>query len=204
MKRIVGIAIGIMVTIGALQAQTKLGNQLNLKEIKKLSVAEMLNKAKLLAKDNNSMYSSVLSALAKARKANDSAKGNCLRNITPAMKGLVRIGQQSLLNLKELAATGDRMDAESQFVKVVISNRKMMEMYDMANQCGTANVRQVFEKGVHVEKEVLPGMGGAQDVADGATSLTYQLDPFDSPAITPQDRFVAIDRGSEIPASDFY
>ena len=204
MKMIIGIAIGIVVTIGALQAQTNLGHQLNLKEIKKLSVNQMLAKAKRLTKDNNNMYSSVLSALSKARKANDSAKTSCLRNITPAMKGLVRIGQQSLLNLKELAATGDRMDAESQFVKVVISNRKMMEMYDMANQCGTANVRQVFEKGVHVEKEVLPGMGNAQDVADSATPLTYQVDPFNSQAITPQDRFVVIDRGNEIPASDFY
>ena len=153
MKRLF-IVMAVMLMTGQVVAQTNKGRQVNLREIKKLSVGQMLQKGQRLAADNSEMYSKVLNMMSDARRKGDNVKVRCLRNIVPAMKGLVRIGQQSLLNLKELSATGDRMDAESQFVKIVISNQKMMELYDMANQCGTANVKQIFEKGVHVEKEV--------------------------------------------------
>jgi len=203
MKRLF-IVMAVMLMTGQVVAQTNKGRQVNLREIKKLSVGQMLQKGQRLAADNSEMYSKVLNMMSDARRKGDNVKVRCLRNIVPAMKGLVRIGQQSLLNLKELSATGDRMDAESQFVKIVISNQKMMELYDMANQCGTANVKQIFEKGVHVEKEVLPGVS-EQDVVEDSSDVTpEETEPFEQTAISSGDRFVLVDQGSVVPASDFY
>jgi len=196
------VALMTLITTGVV-AQTKGIGQVNLNELKGLSMAQIMNKAKSLTADSNQMYSSVLNILEKARQAQDSAKVSCLRNLIPAMKGLVRIGQQSLLNLKELSATGDKHDGESEFVKVVISHRKMLEMYNTALQCGSANVKQVFEKGVHVEKEFLPG-APTVDVVDKANPLSNQEDPFSQQMISQPNRFVMVDNANVVPATDFY
>lgn len=202
MKKI-GLIIGLLTLMSSsVFAQTK-GRQVNLKEVKGLSMAHMTSKGQTLANDNNRMYSAVLNKLGKARAKKDSSKVNCLLNLVPAMKGLVRIGQQSLLNLKELSATGDRRDAESQFVKLVISHRKMLEMSNTAQQCGSVNMEQVFEKGVHVEKDILPG-APSNDVVDKANRLTYQVDPFNQSVLSSPDRFVLVDQGNVVPATDFY
>lgn len=177
--------------------------QVNLKEIKGLSMAQIMSKAQELIKDNNEMYNAMLDSLGKSNQAKDSSKAGCLMNLSPAMKGLVRIGQQSLLNLKELSATGNRNDAESQFVKVVISHRKMLEMYDTAQQCGSVNMKQVFEKGVHVERELLSGIP-TYDVVGNANQLTSQEDPFSGEQGFPLDRFVMVDNVNVVPATDFY
>ncbi len=203
-----GLAIAVLtfVAVGAWSqpAQQNQGmRQVNLHEVKKLSMSQLLSKASRLVDDSSQMYSSVLKTLKKAGNAKDSSKVSCLRNLIPAMKGLVRIGQQSLLNLKELSATNDRMDAESQFVKVVISNRKMLELNNRAQQCGSANIEQVFARGVQVQKEILPGVPSG-NIVDDATRPAPEVDPYGQEVLSPPDRFSMMEQANVVPSTEFY
>ena len=179
------------------------GFKVDLAEIKKLSLGQMVEKAKGFLSKNNELYSNVLSSAGSAKNSGDLSRLQCLKGVIPAMKVLLRIGEQSMINLKEAAATGERAEAEHQYVKVVISNQKMLELYQQAQQCGEVKIKQIFEKGVKVEKKIV-GEIPKEDVVSKVVDVQPPPEGVQDKTIVSLDRFVQVNFGNEIPGTGFY
>jgi len=115
----------------------------------------------------------VLGKLEEARTSKDVVKLNCVNEKLTQIKGLLRISEQSDVNLQEAVARKESGTAEHEYTKVTIARDKVKQLRDEAEQCiGQLAFRTDENRSVEVEEP--------QDLPKGDPTVIPQLPPFDT------------------------
>jgi len=77
----------------------------------------------------------VLGKLEEARKSKDVVKLNCVGEKLTQIKGLIRISEQSDINLQEALTRRDKSGVDHEFTKVGIARSKVEQLRAEAEQC---------------------------------------------------------------------
>ena len=110
-----------------------------------MSAEEMATEAERLLDDMRSSMSEGFEQLQDARQG-DGEKGpdvrriGCVNEALTAIKGLVRLAEQSYVSLRDAAARGETHTAQHEFVKLSLASSKVGEMRTQLMACGGPSV----------------------------------------------------------------
>ena len=129
----------------------------------------------------------VLDRMEQARIEKDVVRLNCLNEKVTQMKNLVRVADQADLALNE-AVMSKSASAESEYVKITISRRKVENLSTEADACSASVAAALSDQGTRVEMEA-PAAVAEADAANKQMAVGYGAVP------VPLLSFEAIDRG---------
>jgi len=128
--------------------------------------AEAVGKMRTALKD-------VLGKLEEAHNSKDVVKLNCVNEKLTQIKGLLRISEQSDVNLQEAVARKETATAEHEYTKVTIARSKVDQLRNEAEECiGQLAFRTDENLSVEVEEP--------EDLPKGDPTLIPPLLPFDT------------------------
>ncbi len=119
---------------------------------KKLSDKEMLQKSQEYIKKMKGIYKEILSLLEDARKEKDVVKINCINENLTAIKALLKIAEQSDVELQEAVIKKDEIVAQHEYEKVEIAYQKAKSLNQEANACAGKISMTPGETKVEVEE----------------------------------------------------
>lgn len=126
-------------------------------DVSGMSADEKLKKAEQTVNQNKEVLSSTQEQLQDAREGDqDIAKINCISEKVAAIKGFLKVSEQSYVELKTALEEGDSESANHHFTLVAISGQKIGNLQQQAKAC----IGQVerYAEGTNVELEVDPGL----------------------------------------------
>jgi hypothetical protein len=101
----------------------------------KMGMKQMRSQSEQVVNEMKTMLRDVFDLLEEAQQKKDVVKINCLREKVTAMKGLLRIAEQSAANLGQKAAESDEEGVQHEFVKVTIAKQKVEQLHSEAQTC---------------------------------------------------------------------
>lgn len=120
----------------AAMAQDNINPQQLLESAKNMSGSDMLSRASgEIEKMKNTLGGSLELLEATRDEEKDILKLNCIRDKLAAVKGFLKVSEQSEVKLKEALARDDRATAEHQYALVVIAGSKVSNLGVEAQSC---------------------------------------------------------------------
>lgn len=90
--------------------------------------------------------------LERSQKSGDDARLRCVRDKWTAMKGLLKLSSQALLNLQQAQTEGDRGGVEHEKTKIGIAAEKVTELEAQVLACGGGAAEVSGDGGILIEK----------------------------------------------------
>ncbi len=125
--------------------------------------------------DMRAMLKEAVQYVSQARETRDVIRLNCVNDKTLSMKGILRIAEDSFINLQEATASKDDNKARYEYSKIRVSWKKMRELRTFARGCvgAEATYSGGSQLDVYIEGD------------DGGTTMDYYGDqPYSDPAST--------------------
>ena len=104
-------------------------------EASQLTPRQMVDRAERYIDAMRQRLKEVLKILANARQEKDVVKLNCVNEKVTQVKGLVRVSEQSSINLQEDVAKQEIDDARHEYLKIAIAREKVQQLRAEAEQC---------------------------------------------------------------------
>lgn len=126
-------------------------------DVSGMSAEQKLENAEQTVNQNKKALSNTQDRLEGAREGDqDIAKINCISEKVAAIKGFLKVSEQSYVELKAALEEGDSESANHHFTLVAISGQKIGNLQQQAKAC----IGQVerYAEGTNVELEVDPGL----------------------------------------------
>ena len=98
-------------------------------DLTKLSDSQLAERAEKLVKRMEEQLTDSFWLLEASLTAGDVSGAMARNEAITVMKGLVKLSEQNLINLKQKAAEGDRKRVENEYVKITIAAAKVAEYY---------------------------------------------------------------------------
>ncbi|NOZ85831.1 MAG: hypothetical protein GXP49_06145 [Deltaproteobacteria bacterium] len=146
---VMGMALAITPVNMAKASSDKQADEL--RKAVKLSMKDKVNSAEKMTAEMKSLLKQVFDTMGEARAEKDVVRINCLRDKTTAIKGLLRISEQAVVNLQEAAAKKDEEAAEHEYIKVTIARQKVQQLTAEAQTCAGEVGKYAGETEVEVE-----------------------------------------------------
>ena len=137
--RIIGIVLGTLLLAGprfaAAQGSIAHPSTQSRDEAKQLTPRQMVDRAEHYIDGMRQRLKEVLKILTNARREKDVVKLNCVNEKVTQVKGLVRVSEQSSINLQEDVAKQEIDDARHEYLKIAIARDKVQQLRAEAEQC---------------------------------------------------------------------
>jgi len=104
-------------------------------EASRLTPRQMVDRSERYIDEMRKLLKEVLKILANARQEKDVVKLNCVNEKVTQVKGLLRVSEQSSINLQEDVAKQEIDDARHEYLKVAIAREKVQQLRAYAEQC---------------------------------------------------------------------
>jgi ABC-type transport system involved in cytochrome bd biosynthesis fused ATPase/permease subunit len=105
-------------------------------DIDALSNEQMLKRAQSKIQNAKSKLGDTNSMLEEARsKEKDIGKINCVNDKQAAIKGFLKVSEQSYVKLKQAVDTGDQQAAKHHYTLIAVSNQKVNKLTQEAQMC---------------------------------------------------------------------
>ena len=104
-------------------------------EAKQLTPRQMVDRAERYIDQMRQRLKEVLKILTSARQEKDVVKLNCVNEKVTQVKGLVRVSEQSSINLQEDVAKQEIDSARHEYLKIAIAREKVQQLRAEAEQC---------------------------------------------------------------------
>ncbi|MCC6620108.1 MAG: hypothetical protein IT385_02565 [Deltaproteobacteria bacterium] len=127
----IAAAIVAVVTVQAAEPRTPpppigaIGDE----DLSKLGDVELVERAEAIVKRMEEQLTDSFWLLEASLTAGDVSGAMARNEAITVMKGLVKLSEQNLINLKQKAAEGDRRRVENEYVKIAIAGAKVAEYY---------------------------------------------------------------------------
>lgn len=149
-------------------------------DVGSLSNQQKLNRAKNKIKRSKKALEQTNTMLQDAReKEKDIEKINCINDKIAAIKGFLKVAEQSYVKLKKASSQGDKEASNHHYTLVSISNQKIGKLTEEARLC--AGQVERYAEGTNVEVDVDDEIADEpQYMPEGPSSLQQlpELTPF--------------------------
>jgi len=139
-----------------------------LSKTEKMNMKQMRAQADQVVNEMKAMLRDVFDLLEEAQQKKDVVKINCLREKVTAIKGLLRISEQSAVNLQQKYAEKDEEGVQHEFVKVTIAKQKVEQLHAEAQTCAGEGAQYAGETETDTEEpEELEDFNEEEDSGGG-------------------------------------
>ncbi len=146
-------------------------------DMKKLSVEQIMSKAKATVAESRNMLEDSFKLLKKSLSENKATEVLARRDAITIMRGLLKVSEENLQTLQQEAAEGDREGVEREYVKIVLAKRRISEYYaEVKSAEGTLNMQ--------VDVEVTPTFLGALPPDNSVPTQFIEVDPIPDPPVS--------------------
>lgn len=132
-RQVIAIALGVccLVLAAAVGAQTK-------PAVSDAEIAQMEEQGKAAVNTMEARLKDANKEYAEASKAQDARKMNCITEPLKLLVSVVKLGQQSLLDLQKASGSKDGTTVKSEYVKITTFLSKVETYYGELKGCGGA------------------------------------------------------------------
>jgi hypothetical protein len=145
--------VGVLLWGALANAQVKGGEILERDQIAKMSPSDISSKAESYLKDMEQALDSVSKMLKEAQDSKDFQRFQCVNGVLTMMKSVVKMAQETKVDLGQAIRANDRASVEHQFIKISIAWGKVVELEARAKACGGPGLEAIFEGKTIREKE---------------------------------------------------
>ncbi len=145
-------------------------------DLTRFSTPQLVEKAVAMVRKMEEQLNDSFYLLEASLSAGDVNGANTRNEAITVMKGLVKLSEQNLMTMRQVAAEGDRKRVENEYIKILIASQKVSEFY--------AQVKSAVSLGVgalelsSVERRLV--FSGSLPVVDELPQLYTSFDVFDT------------------------
>jgi len=147
------VCVGLACWGSLTMAQVRGAETLDREQIAKMSLSDLSSKVDSYLKDMEQSLESVSRMAKEAQDSKDFQRFQCVNGVLTMMRSIVKMAQQTKVDLAQAVTANDRASAEHQFIKVMIARGKVAELEARAKACGGPGMEAVFEERTITEKE---------------------------------------------------